>query len=104
MRQLTEKEIDTFEKCGWAVGEDEGYFYISNYSPKGEDLCEDFDYDRPIIDQIQEKVDMFDPEEHAAMWYNAEDRGQPKSLRILLADADAIHEMLKQLLQKFKEV
>ena len=102
--KLLRKQINAFEKCGWCVEEYEDHFYISNYSPEGEDIEEDFVYDKPIVDQLEEKVNSFDPEEHAAMWYDAEDRGQPRSLRALLEDAEAIHGMLKKLLQKFKEV
>ena len=102
--KLLRKQINTFEHCGWSVHQNETDFYIEAWSPAGEDLVEYFEYHKSIIDQLEEKVDSFDPEEHAAMWYDAEDRGQPKSLRALLEDADAIHGMLKQLLQKFKEV
>lgn len=102
--KLLRKQINTFEHCGWTVHQEPTYFYIETHSPKGEDLAEDFEYGTSIVDQLQVKVNNFDPEEHAAMWYNARPCGQPTSLRELLNDADAIHEMLKTLLQKFKEV
>ena len=102
--KLLRKQINAFEECGWTVHQEPTYFFIESYSPEGEDLVEDFEYGTSIIDQLQEKVDSFDPEEHAVMWYSTRPNGQPSSLRVLLEDADAIHEMLKKLLQKFKEV
>ena len=102
--KLLRKQINIFEHCGWNVHQEETYFYIEAWSPAGEDLVEDFEYHKSIVDQLEEKIDSFDPEEHAAMWYNAGDHGQPRSLRVLLKDADAIKEMYETLLQKFKEV
>ena len=102
--KLLRKQINAFEECGWTVRQNEGDFYIQQSSPAGEDIVEYFEYHKSIVDQIQEKLDSFDADEHAAMWYNARPCGQPTSMRELIKDADAIKEMYETLLQKFEEV
>lgn len=49
-----------------------------------------------FIEDLRNYYQEFDPEEHAASWFGA-NRGEPKSLRRLLADADSIDEMLEDL-------
>lgn len=104
-KSLSQRAYDHFEGLGWIVREhhNQDYFEIENYSPSGEDLCETLYKDRPILEQLTELADDFDPEAHAVMWYNTSGKGAPTSLRDLLKDADAIQQMYDDLVAKFSE-
>ena len=94
------------DEQGWIIlstNEEDGLYYteIENWSPAGEDIIETIWHDgtpQSFADALCTNYMSFDPEEHAEMWYNTEDRGQPKSLRALLKDADEIESMLEELM------
>lgn len=93
------------DEQGWNIlstNEQDGLYYteIKNWSPEGEDVIETVWHDgtpEGFARGLTQVWEDFDAEEHAAMWYNAEDRGQPKNLHILVEDADAIDDMLGEL-------
>lgn len=81
--------------------DDDIYVEFEQYSPAGEDFIFTVWGNTPdaIVAAVREYADDgFDPEAHAAEWYGA-NKGEPRSLRALLDDADEIDEMLEQLAQ-----
>ena len=79
---------------------------IEGQSPAGEDLIvslvdDELNDGGSIVKALYNNWDWFDADEHAAEWYGA-NRGEPKSLRVLLDDADAIKEMYSDLCVKVK--
>ena len=97
-KEFFDKFVDVCEAQGWAVrGErTDEYVTLCNYSPAGEDISFDVRTD-DFVNEVYEEYNGFNAEEHAAMYYCAENRGQPSSLRALLNDADAIDDMLQNL-------
>ena len=70
------------------------------YSPENEDVVFSVWFDgtkQGFAQAFKDYADDFDPEEHAAEWYNLRKRvsGVPSSIRTLLDDADAIKETLQ---------
>lgn len=94
------------DEQGWNIlstNEQDGLYYteIEKWSPAGENIVETIWHDgtpQSFANSLCTNYEDFDPDEHAAMWYNAEDRGQPKSMRVLLKDADEIESMLEELM------
>ena len=86
------------EELGWCVHEDYEGYYLSKYSPAGEDFGFYISEDNPYED-VQEYSDNFDPDEHCIMWIKEMDTvsGVPQSVRELINDAEAIAEMLDEL-------
>lgn len=106
MKYTKDFVISQAEKLGWSVrfgeqksgttGKTEKYAEFENYSPAGENLVFTEFYDSlselPVL--LRERYSDFDPEEHAVAWFQAENRGQPRSIRGLLDDADEIEKMI----------
>ena len=93
------------EEQGWNVAEYSGNYELSKYSPMGEDFSFCIG-ENDIKSGVQDYYEDFDPEEHAAKWFDAKRRGEgsvPGSLRDLLDDADAIDEMLRELANAIEE-
>lgn len=88
----------TCAELGWSVYEDENGYYLSKYSPAGEDFGFYVSKDNPY-EEIQKYTDDFDPDEHCIMWIKEMDSvsGAPRSVRALIRDAEAIAEMLNDL-------
>lgn len=86
------------EELDWCVHEEEDGFYLSKYSPAGEDFGFYISKDNPY-EEIQEYSDDFDPDEHCIMWIKEMDTvsGVPQSVRELIRDAEAIAGMLNEL-------
>lgn len=90
--------IDTCEKLGWDVTDEGNGFYISQYSPAGEDFGFSIEGKNPkdeIIDYYQD----FDVDEHVTMLIMAREsgiRGIP-TVRELVHDAEKIESMLEDL-------
>ena len=87
------------ESLGWNVYRDgDGYVELSQYSPAGEDFSFTVS-ENDLIEDVKDYAESFDSEEHAAMWYDAKQRGirGVPSLHELVEDADAIQEMLEDL-------
>lgn len=81
-----------YEQTDWA------YFECEFCSDAGEDFIFVLGATSKdaFIESLRNYYQEFDPEEHAAFWYGM-NRGEPKSLRRLLSDADSIDEMLEDL-------
>ena len=86
------------EELGWSVHEEEDGFYLSKYSPAGEDFGFYVSKENPY-EEIEEYSDNFDPDEHCIMWIREMDTvsGVPQSVRELINDAEAIAGMLNEL-------
>ena len=87
--------VDDYAECSFAsdLGED-FCFTIS-----GNTLSE-------FIWNFSEYYDNFEPEEHAAMWYNNRENvsGVPDSLVLLLTDANMIDEVLAELNNELRKL
>lgn len=108
LEELLEQALKDVELQAVTV-DGNGYVLFEGYSPLGEDVVLelDVDYDADPVAYLAENVDAyardFDPEEHAAMWYEMHgERGAPTGLRDLLDDADAIAEMYQDLAKALK--
>lgn len=92
------------------VAIDEGLVELWVHSPAGEehifecelDFTTETDVVLEIIRQLKETLEAFDPDSHAISWYGS-DRGEPKSLRVLLDDAEWYEALLKESYQQFSE-
>ena len=100
---MTRKQIiDAAERVGWTCKiTKEKYCYcieFSTDSPCGQDVYAEITVSTldKVADEMYEYWRSYDPEEEAAMWYG-QNRGEPKSLRDLLADMDWVDEMLHEL-------
>lgn len=102
-RRVKNSIVEAIESLGWGVEQDDNYFTIEQWSPAGEDICETFDYNKPIAEQAQNIYDYFNPDEHAAEWFG-QGVGEPSGLRDLLDDADAIKHMYYELWLKLSEL
>ena len=88
-KRLKENIVEAIESLGWSVEQDEDYITIEQWSPAGEDICEEFDYSKPLVEQAKDLYNYFNPDEHAAMWFG-QGRGEPSGLQELLDDAKEI--------------
>lgn len=87
------------ETLGWNVYcGDDGYVELYQRSGAGEDFLFTVSANN-LIEDVKDYAESFDSEEHAAMWYDAKQRGIRcvPSLHELVEDADAIQEMLEDL-------
>lgn len=86
------------EELGWSVHEEDNEYYLSKYSPAGEDFGFYIPKDNPY-EEVQEYSDNFDPDEHCIMWIKEMNTvsGVPQSVRELISDAEAIAGMLNEL-------
>ena len=87
------------ETLGWDVYCDgDGWVELSQFSSAGEDFSFTVSANN-LIEDVKDYAESFDSEEHAAMWYDAKQRGIRcvPSLHELVEDADAIQEMLEDL-------
>lgn len=86
------------EELGWSVYEEDDGYYLSKYSPAGEDFGFGISKDNPYK-EVREYSDNFDPDEHCIMWIKEMDTayGIPQSVRELIRDAEAIAGMLNEL-------
>lgn len=108
--------LEKAEALGWNTywsGEvrTTGEIEFQKHTPKGEDFsfcvfCDEWNTGYDLHLKIQEYADDFDPEEHAANWYNIRDEvsGVPRSLEGLLYDAKAILGMVEKLASAVSEI
>lgn len=99
-----EKLKDKINKLGWSVYEinfaDGTGWEIGKYSPAGEDFTFCIQHNnnkKQAIKEIKESAEYFDEDEHARIWANAGNVGQPQTLKELVEDAESIHLMLLEL-------
>lgn len=94
------------ERNGWTISgyTGDGRVELGKYSPAGEDfsICVDVEN---FPQAVAECAEGFDPDEHVEMWIQARYTGVagvPAS-RVLVHDAEAIEEMLKELAEALAE-
>ena len=100
---LSRKQRKISEDLGWNIEIEEYYdgkcYYISQYSPLGEDFGFGVSYDDPINDIIR-YYNNYDAEEHAEMFIEFRGKnGVPNSIKALLEDAEDIAKMLEELVK-----
>lgn len=95
---MTDKQRKICEDLGWEAYETEDDIELRKCSSLGEDFGFSVKADK-FLEDLRDYYEDFDPEEHAAMWYNARNNvgGVPQSLRALLDDAIEIDGMLENL-------
>ena len=100
---MTDKQRKICEYLGWEVYETEDDIELRKFSPLGEDFGFSVDADK-FIEGVRKYWQDFEPDEHAAMWFNAKDRvpGVPRDLQALLNDAKAIDEMIDDLAEELE--
>lgn len=89
----------------WSVIIEDRCWEFEKYSPAGEDFCFCL-HGTDIVGELQKYYDSFDPEEHIMELVEAKRNGLSgvPSIRVLCDDADAIDNMIYELLQAFIEV
>lgn len=100
---MTQKQIiDAAERVGWVckiTKEKNGWLLSFNTdSPCGQDVNAEITVRTldEVTNEVYEYWQAYDPEDEAMLWFG-QNRGEPKSLRKLLADMDWVDEMLHQL-------
>lgn len=97
---MNEKYRKICEDLGWSLtDEGDGSFYVSQYSPKGEDFGFSVPADN-FVQAVREYYEDFDVDEHVEMWLEARKngvQGVPASIEALVYDAKAIDDMLEKL-------
>lgn len=89
--------IEVCESEGWTVEEDFNGYFISQYSPAGEDFGFYVSLENAFDDAF-EYFHSFDPDEHCEMWIESRGKnGVPRSISVLIDDAWAICDMLEKL-------
>lgn len=93
--------VEIAESLGWNVSVSGNEYEFSKYSPAGEDFSfsvEGTDANEVVL-EIEDYANDFDPEDHIEMWVNAKQSGTKgvPSIKELVEDADAIKEMLEEL-------
>lgn len=104
---MTDKLKKCISNLDWEIYEDENGIYLSKYSPAGEDFgfSVDGENDETIINNILQYTNDFDADDHAEMHIQNRGRGgTPSSIRMLIDDADAIEDMLKELADTVKKI
>lgn len=104
---ISQKILDALDDNNWNlyIDTEDNFIELEWYSPAGEDFLLSFDVkdDDDFLSQLYDAYINFDTEQHAVENYGM--RGAP-GLRVLLDDADAIEDEIKQLwcaLSKVKE-
>ena len=106
-----EKLVKVLEELDWTIYFSEDHLdeaYISQSSPLGEDFGFNISFtnEQEFREEIKDYYYDFDPEEHAAMWWENRNNtsGVPNSLRMLLEDADEIKRSLLALVDAINKV
>lgn len=87
-------------RCGSGEG-----WEIGKFSPAGEYFNFCIEHNNNIDKMINDIIEIaiyFDEDEHARLWANAREMGQPQTLKELVEDAEAIHKMLIELSNNIK--
>lgn len=88
------------DDMGWYihVDDDGGSIELEKWTPAGEDFIFSI-AGKDIAAEVKEYYEGFDPNEHAKMWVENMGRvdGVPKDIRTLIDDAEAINNMLVEL-------
>ena len=99
---LNDRLVQRAENLDWSVDIDGNYWEFEKYSPAGEDFVMGLNGE-DIIGELQDYYDSFSPEEHITDLLIAKRNGFAgvPDLKTLCDDADAIDQMIYDLLQAF---
>lgn len=109
-----QKAINRAKELGWGVyfKEKENFCYIcfSNYTPYGQDIEEEFDFDgtfKDLLQQLSYRVDNFDCSYEAYLWLDDSGHGtngSPYDMKDLYEDMEERLEMMRELENELKEL
>lgn len=88
------------EELGWSVHEEDDEYYLSKYSPAGEDFGFDINAGN-VVSEIKDYADHFDVDEHVKMWVTS--GCDTPNIRALLEDAEWIDEKLQELVEALEK-
>lgn len=109
--ELKDRDRKVLEDLEWEVcdvSDESGETCISieNYSPEGEDLCEEI-YVREgetLAEAARRWADSFDVDDHVKLWIDSVGKnGVPGSVEALVTDARMIQQMMKDLAEALAE-
>lgn len=105
MNEVHRALLDKAKECGWNCTIcDDGSIEFEQFSPAGEDFIFNIE-GKDITAEVKDYYEDFDPDEHAKMWVENMNtiKGVPRSIRVLIDDADAIDRMLCELANALEE-
>ena len=107
MTKLMDALTDAAELLDWSVHIYDDCIEFEKYSPAGEGFIFTItgNDEARVVEQVREYAYDFAPDEHAEMWVESRGkRGVPDSIRTLIDDADAIKEMVSELVDALRKV
>lgn len=106
MKRIEEKYKDICENLGWRVIYcDKNHAKLEKYSPAGEDFIITVNKDK-FVENLKKEAENFDTDEHVEelIRYKIENTDEGlagiPNLRVLFEDADAIQDMLDELVEE----
>ena len=105
MSSLKDRLIAKAQELDWTVNVDDNCWEFGKYSPAGEDFWFSIS-NKDVVKELLEYYEGFDTEDHVMMHMEAKKHGVSgvPSLKELVADADAIEEMIEELYDALHEV
>ncbi len=106
MSSLMNALVEAAEQIDWSVHIENDCIEFEKYSPAGEDFLFTItgNEEDEVVEKVREYAYDYDPDEHAEMWVESRGkRGVPDSIRTLIDDADAIKEMLFELVEELRK-
>lgn len=106
MSSLMNALVEAAEQTDWSVHIENDCIEFEKYSPAGEDFLFTItgNEEDEVVEKVREYAYDYDPDEHAEMWVESRGkRGVPDSIRTLIDDADAIKEMLFELVEELRK-
>lgn len=106
-KELEKKYLEVLEKQDWSVSSytDDGRVELEKYSPAGEDFLMCVNVEN-FPEAVMEYYESFDIDDHIEMWVEAKKNGVSSipPTRTLVADAEAIDDMLEHLAYALMDV
>ena len=109
-----QKAINRAKEIGWEVylKKEKDYYYLcfGNYTPYGQDISEEFDFNgtfKDLLQQLSYRVDNFDCSYEAYLWLDDSGHGtngSPYDMKDLYEDMEKRLEMLRELENELKEL
>lgn len=106
MSSLMNALVEAAEQIDWSVHIENDCIEFEKYSPAGEDFLFTItgNEEDEVVEKVREYAYDYDPDERAEMWVESRGkRGVPDSIRTLIDDADAIKEMLFELVEELRK-
>ena len=88
------------ERLGWNVTIDGHHIDLQRYSPEGQDCNFSIRSDGNLVEEAYRLYENYDPSEETMMWVDESGHGKngaPYHLKDILADMEAVEEMLRTL-------